>query len=238
MTHFNPFKAIPILFLLAISTLSCNRTYVGEGEVMEVTRTVSDFKGIALNMAAKVYIKDSTAHSCVVKAQSNLQEAIITRIDGNTLVITSKGTLVSDEPIVIEISMSRPERFELNGSGEMLGVGQLVNDKMDFEVNGSGTMVMDVVTTSISSAVTGSGNLQLAGKTNSFDVEINGSGKVMAFNLSSLSSKAKVNGSGEAEINSAETLKATVAGSGVIQYKGQPKVDESVSGSGTIKQVN
>jgi len=238
MQNFKHFNAVSILLLLTIFTLACNRTYTGEGEIMAVTRTVSDFKGIALNMAATVYIKDSTDHSCVVKAQSNLQEAIITRIDGNTLVITSKGTLVSDEPIVIEISMSRPERFELNGSGEMLGVGQLVNDKMDFEVNGSGTLKVDVVSTSITSAVTGSGNLELSGKTNSFDVEINGSGKVRALNLSALSSKAKVTGSGEAEINSAETLKATVSGSGAIQYKGQPKVDESVSGSGTIKQVN
>lgn len=211
---------------------------MGEGETVSETRAVSDFKGIAVNMAATVYIKDSTEHSCVVKAQKNIQEAIITRIDGNTLVITSKGTLISDEPIIIEISMSRPERFELNGSGKMISVGQLVNDKMDFEVNGSGSLDMEVVSTQITGAVSGSGNLELAGKTNSFDVEINGSGKVLAFDLSALTCKSKVSGSGDAEINCVETLKATVTGSGNIQYKGEPKVDESISGSGAIKRVN
>lgn len=238
MNYFRHFPTLSFIILLTIFTSACNRTYLGEGEIVSETRSVSDFKGIALNMGATVYIKDSSVHSCVVKAQKNIQEAIITRIDGNTLVITSKGTLISDEPIVIEISMNRPERFELNGSGDLFGVGQLVNDKMDFEVNGSGSLVMDVVATKLTSAVTGSGNLELSGKTNSFDVEINGSGKAKTFNLSTLTSKAKVSGSGEAEINSVETLKATVSGSGNIYYKGQPKVDESISGSGTIKRVN
>lgn len=234
------FRFAPVVLLAAMILLlqSCSHTYVGEGVPVSETRSVGKFNAIALNMNAIVNVSDSMEHSCNVVAQQNLQEAIIIRTDGSTLVITNKGTIVSDEPIVINVSMSRAAMFEVNGSGKVIGLNTLKNEKMDFEVNGSGSINLDVVTTKIACAATGSGVLELSGSTNSFDAEINGSGVIKAYDLSALTSKVKVNGSGEAFVNVGETLKATIAGSGVIKYKGQPKIDESVSGSGTIEQTN
>jgi hypothetical protein len=228
-------SAIIAIFLMLGS---CAKTYVGSGEAVTVSRDAGKFTAVVLSMDATLNVTDSAVNSCSVSAQQNLQEAIITRLDGNTLVITSKGTIVSDVPIVINVSMNRTEMFEVNGSGRIIGMNTLKNDKMDFEVNGSGNIKLDLVTDHIACAVTGSGNLDLSGKTNSFDVEINGSGIVNAYNLQTLTSKAKINGSGECYLTVDETLKATVSGSGNIKYKGNPKTDKNVSGSGTIEQTN
>ena len=226
-----------MLLALVILLVSCGKTYIGEGEVVDVTREVGNFNGIALNMDAIVYVTDTMTHSCVVKAQKNLQEAIITRMDGNILVITSKGTVISDEPIVIEIGMNRAHMFEINGSGQILSTNTFKNEKTDFEVNGSGVIKMDVVANKVTCAVTGSGNLDLSGSTNTFDVEVNGSGTVNAYSLASLISKAKLNGSGMAFLNVGESLKAEVSGSGEIKYKGEPKLDQDITGSGTVERV-
>ena len=134
---------LPFLFILVLS-LGCNRIYNGEGPVVADTREVGEFNRIVLNMGATVLVKDSLVHSCVVKAQGNIQEAIITRMDGNTLVITTKGQLITDEDIVIEISMNKEMAFEVNGSGKIVSVNTFKNDELDFEINGSGVIEDDV----------------------------------------------------------------------------------------------
>ncbi|MBL0341522.1 MAG: DUF2807 domain-containing protein [Bacteroidetes bacterium] len=227
-----------LLVVVALFLNSCAKTYVGKGDAVAVDRVVGKFSAVILSMDATLYVTDSLEHSCTVNAQQNIQEAIVTRMDGNTLVITSKGTIVSDSPITIYVSMNRAEKFEVNGSGNIIGSNTLKNEKMDFEVNGSGRAQMDVVANYIACAVTGSGNLDLSGRTNSFDVEINGSGKVSAYGLSALTSKAKVTGSGECYVTVGEKLKASVTGSGIIKYQGKPEVVESITGSGIVENTN
>lgn len=227
-------RLVAIVFLLAFFT-SCQRTTIGEGPVTADTRNLGKFTGVALNMNALVLVKDSLEHSCVVKAQKNLQDVIITRIDGNTLVITTKGMVLSDEPVIIELSMNHEQAFEVNGSGEIRSVNTLKNDELDFEINGSGVVDADVVANSITSNISGSGVLNLRGSANSYNTQISGSGSVNALQLPVLNSKASVSGSGEAHINVGETLYAKVSGSGSVKYRGTPKVEKSISGSGTVE---
>lgn len=226
-----------VLAILCLATFfaSCQRTTIGEGPVTADTRNVGKFTGVALNMNALVLVKDSLQHSCVVKAQKNLQEVIITRLDGNTLVITTKGQVLSDEPVVIELSLNKEHAFEVNGSGEIRTVNTLKNDELDFEINGSGVVDADVVANSITSNISGSGVLKLRGSANSYNSQISGSGSVNAFQLPVLNSKASVSGSGEAYLNVGETLYAKVSGSGSVKYKGSPSVEKSITGSGTVE---
>ncbi|MBK8414097.1 MAG: DUF2807 domain-containing protein [Bacteroidetes bacterium] len=104
--------------------------------MVDEVREVGEFNRIVLNMEALVVVKDSLVHSCVVKAQGNIQEAIITRMDGNTLVITTKGQLITNEEVVIE-RMNKEMAFEVNGSGKMFLINTFKNDELDFEINGS-----------------------------------------------------------------------------------------------------
>lgn len=227
-------KVLPILCLAALFA-SCQRTTIGEGQVTADTREVGKFTSVALNMNALVLVKDSLEHSCTVKAQKNLHEVIITRLDGNTLVITTKGQVLSDEPVIIELSLNKEQAFEVNGSGQIRTVNTLKNDELDFEINGSGVVDADVVANSITSNISGSGVLNLRGSANRYNAQISGSGSVNAFQLPVLNSKASVSGSGEAHLNVGETLYAKVSGSGSVRYKGSPSVEKSISGSGTVE---
>ncbi len=226
---------LPFSFLLVL-LFGCNRTYVGEGIVVSNVREVGEFNRIVLNMSALVVVKDSLVHSCVVKAQGNIQEAIITRMDGNTLVITTKGQLITDEDIVIEISMNKEMAFEVNGSGKIVSVNTFKNDELDFEINGSGVIEADVVANKITSNISGSGILDLSGSANSFNMQISGSGTVNSFNLVTLDAKASISGSGEADVNAGKSLYAKVSGSGAVRYLGNPEVSKDISGSGSVKQ--
>ncbi len=235
--HLSPLLiTISVLIILAAS--ACNNTHVGEGETVTQAREIGKFDKVVLNMDARVTITDTSANFCVVRAQQNLQEVIITRLDGNTLVITTKGTVVTNEPIEIAIGLSQAAAFEVNGSGEIVGLNTIKNESLDFEVNGSGKLQLDVVAVKITGAVSGSGTVNLTGTSNELNVEINGSGLVDAGEFSTLKSKVRISGSGDVKLLVDETLEANVGGSGVVSYRGNAVVNKKISGSGEVIKLD
>lgn len=216
----------------------CTQTYKGEGAMVPETRKLGKFNRLVLSMNAMVTLTDTLESSCVVIAQQNIQEAIITRIDGNTLVITSKGNLVTDKPVEITVGINKASAIEVNGTGEVHSSNTLKNESFDFEVNGSGKLMVDLVAVKVTGAVTGSGLVELNGSANSLDIEINGSGTVNADDFSVSKSKAKISGSGEAGLRVGESLQANISGSGVVNYRGNPVVEKKISGSGEIRKLD
>jgi len=233
---------IPVLLTgiiaIFIGLTACNKTYKGEGAPVANVRETGKFDKVVLNMDARVTITDTLENSCVVFAPANVQEAIITRLDGSTLVITSKGTLITDNPVEIKIGLSQAAAFEVNGSGEITGTNIIKNEELDFEVNGSGMLKLEVVAVKVTGAVSGSGNVVLTGSSNDLNVEINGSGNVDAQKFSTLRSKARISGSGEVMLFVEETLDADVGGSGIIKYRGNATLNKSLSGSGEVIKLD
>lgn len=213
---------------------SCQQTINGVGPIVEHEREVEPFNKIAVNTNAHVIINNSTSHVLKIKAQENVHDVIVTRIDGKTLVITTKGNVISDEPIIIEASVINPEAFEMNGSGEIRSAQPLSNEILDLEVNGSGLIDLEVQINKINAAISGSGRLKLKGNADDFKMQINGSGEVDAINMLTQTANITLNGSGDASLNVVTSLKSTINGSGKIIYKGSPDIKNTINGSGSI----
>lgn len=230
-------KVNPILFLLLIHTLftsSCIESVTGEGPVVSVKRKTADFSSIALNLGARVKVTQGNENMVIVTAHQNLTDRVITRVDGRTLVITSKGTLVSKRPVQIEVRMRNMENFEINGSGEMEFEETIVADYVDFAVTGSGSVRADLDVRKVSTVVTGSGTVDLSGKTPDLHGEVLGSGTINASALSAQHATFKLAGSGEVYTTVNDLLEVSLTGSGEVHYSGDPQVKMSVSGSGKV----
>jgi hypothetical protein len=232
------FRSAGIIFasLVILFQLSCGRVIEGEGPVRSQQRQVESFHAIVISLPAKVFVKDSSVSTCLVQAEESLLEAIITRIDGKTLVITSKGVMRPTKPVQVFITSNRISKIEVNGSGQVQSAGTLKTDHADLELNGSGLLELDLVAVDISAGISGSGNLHLSGTCNDLSLEIKGSGMADASGLNALGVKVKVLGSGEAFVNASETLKAKVTGSGEVRYKGDAAVDKAISGTGDVRR--
>ena len=230
-------RILGLLSPFALIFQGCHETYTGEGPVVVMDRKTGEIHKVAVNMSADVIITDTTVSFCKVHAQENVQEAITTGMDGGVLYISSKGTLITSEPVVVEVGMVRPEGVEVNGSATVKAANTLKNEKLSFEVNGSGSLQADVVSLKTRAYVSGSGMLMLSGSTRELMADISGSGEIKAFSLSTLEAKTDISGSGKAELLVAESLKAQVGGSGEVHYKGNPKVEQRVTGSGSVTRA-
>jgi hypothetical protein len=227
-----------LLLVLAFAFPSCTENLTGEGPVVVNNRKVRQISKLAVNMGARVLVKDTSVSFCRVHAQENIQEAITTKMKGGVLYISSKGILITSEPVLVEVGMVRPQGVEVNGSATVKATNTFKNDNLSFEVNGSGVLEADMVALSTRAYVSGSGKVLLTGSTRELRAEISGSGVVDAFGLSSLEALVDISGSGQAELMVAESLKVQISGSGEVHYKGAAEVKQRVSGSGRVVKEN
>jgi hypothetical protein len=187
----------------------------GSGKVSTETRSVGAFTKIRTEGAFDVVVTVGSKSDLKITADDNLLGMIKTRIDGDTLVISSEGNISTSNKMEVSFSNPTLAAAEIHGSG-------------DVTVNG-------IKASEFEASISGSGNITATGAVDKLEASIDGSGNLMLDNLAAKSAKVTINGSGDAEVNTDGKLDATINGSGDIEYHGTPKsVSKSINGSGDV----
>jgi len=230
------FPLLAIIMIYALSSCDC---IVGDGNVEVEDREVTGFNKISLGIHAKVILKQDSAYSMRVDAQANILELLKTEVQGNTLQINYGFNCVRDvRQVTIYLSMPELQGVDLSGSGKVICMQGFKTTNLDFDVSGSGEIMMEADATLIQSRISGSGRIDIAGKAKKHELDISGSGGIYAFNLRTNDTKVKINGSGDAKVFAIGSLYARISGSGSVYYKGEPKLSSDINGSGRVIKKN
>ncbi len=230
------FLAPLCFFIVLISLNSCRRTVHGDGAYITETRDIRDADEIELSIPAKLTFIEADSFTCIIVAQQNILEAIKTKTNGDQFEIKSNRNLSTEKPIQIVISLPVLSGVTVNGSGDIAGLNTIKEEKMNLNINGSGSIQLDGNINAANSTINGSGNITLKGKNAQQKIAINGSGDFHAFEMESAEIKISITGSGDADVFATESLKSEITGSGNIRYKGSPRIKSEITGSGTIQK--
>lgn len=227
--------------LLFITFTSCRKVN-GEGPVINETRTISGFNGVAISMAADVVYRQSPDYKVELEAQQNILDVIESRVVGGELRIGVKNDvrLRSYDRVVIRISSPDIYSLSMSGSGRIEAVAPIITSRMRLALSGSGNINIDTLKCSgdIEGVISGSGNILVrGGNSNKEDLFISGSGKLYLEGLIANSVTANISGSGDIKVHVLNTLDARISGSGSIYYKGNPVVNVNTSGSGKVTRL-
>ncbi len=231
---------ISLLLVLVIFSVTLQAQYrrvKGNGNVIEITRNVSNFDKIYVSGSFDVNLVNGKEGLINIKAEENLVGLIETKVEGGTLKIKwRKNTSVSTRRnIYITVSIRDIDEIKLTGASDITSGMVIKGDQFRVGVSGSGNIDIKIDTGSLTAVVSGSGDLDLEGKSDFFKASVSGSGDIDARDLISKKVDARVTGSGGMNINVKEKLTARVSGSGDIKYKGNPALEDiNVSGSGEV----
>jgi len=243
-----------LLGVLIVAWSGCHKPFgiVGNSEPGEETRAMVSFNEVISEASFNVYISHDTIYQVVVEAETNLIPHILTRVNGDKLIIDTKESLTTHLPVNIYIKTPYVKYVELSGSG-LVSLDSLESDNLRLEldgsgdirgqvncndlytdIDGSGNIALEATCFSIESRISGSGDISLLGKADKGEFKISGSGNINAFDFELKECKANISGSGDIYTNVSSMLDASISGSGSIYYIGNPQVIINISGSGSV----
>jgi hypothetical protein len=237
-----------ILFTISIS-LSINaqswwgnsKKVKGNGNVVTVTRTTSNFDGIGVGGSFDVILVKGKKGKITIEGEENIIPYVETEVTGNTLKIKYQKNINvrTTKSLTVTVTYSNIDMVSLGGSGNIFSDEILKSDNFKTSLGGSGNISLEVDADDISANIGGSGNIKLSGNSNNFTCSIAGSGSIKAYNLNTDTLNATIAGSGNIRTTVKRKIKAKIVGSGSIYYKGNPKyVDTKSIGSGDVIDRN
>lgn len=221
------------VILIAVSALFM-RAHAASDIVTE-NRTIDDkVVAIVMNGSVDLNLKQAKAASLVLRGSANNLAHIITRVEGNTLLIDTRGFILSvNQPLIAEISLPNLDKLQLNGSGDA-NVKGFNGKRLDAILRGSGDLQLEANYQQIFTTVRGSGNANISSDRSDYiEVAGVGSGEI-SLKGQSAQLVAKMRGSGDLN---ASTFKADLAivqasGSADVKLWVSNEVRLSLSGSG------
>jgi hypothetical protein len=189
----------------------------GSGKVKTEARNIDSFYRIETRGAADCEVTVGKGTSLQVSADDNILPLIETKVEKGTLIVTTKGSYSTRNPVRLVICTPNLDAFSIVGSG-------------DADIRGIHSKSFDI-------AVSGSGGIEASGQADRLQASISGSGDMNLSQLRAATASASISGSGDMKLYVTGGLSGQISGSGHISYSGKPKnVSKSVSGSGEIHE--
>lgn len=213
----------------------------GNGNVVTVTRTTSDYDAIGVGGSFDVILVKGSEGKITIEGEENIIPYIETEVRGNTLKIKyQKNTNIkTTRKLTITVPYENIDAVSLGGSGNITSKGTLKVNDLKASLGGSGNISLNVDADEVTANIGGSGNIRLEGISKDFTCSIAGSGSIKAYDLETDELSATIAGSGSIRTTVKTKIKAKVVGSGSIYYKGNPKyIDTKSVGSGDVIDRN
>ncbi len=217
---------IAVVFTTVTSSIVAQEK--GNKNVTTVERDVPAFTGIEAGGALKVYISKGEVQSVKIETDENLQQNVMTKVDGDILQISSKGI---KNPTKLNAYIVVKELKSVKVSGASTIQGESLFETNDFKVTASGasSVQLDLDVTALTSVVSGAADVTLSGRAKSHKLSVSGAGKLSARGLVTETVDYDVSGAGDARLNVTEQITGKKSGAGRITYVGNPKNEQIVN---------
>ncbi|OBY67189.1 hypothetical protein LPB301_03385 [Polaribacter reichenbachii] len=218
-----------------------NKKIKGNGNVVTVNRTTSDYDEISVGGSFDVILVEGEEGNIKIEGEENIIPYVETEVSGNTLKIKYEKNINinTTKRLTVTVTYSDIDKVSLGGSGNISNQGTIKASDLKTSLGGSGNITLKIDADEVSANIGGSGNIKLEGTSNELTCSIAGSGSIKAYELSTDTLNATIAGSGSIRTTVKTKIKAKVVGSGSIYYKGNPKyVDSKSVGSGDVIDRN
>ncbi len=234
-----------LVAVLAISFSAHLYAFAGNDKAEE-NRPLKGFERIRLLGSPDIKYAQGKTWSVRVKAPKNEMKKVVTRVEGNCLVVSMQGNNtfsfrpMKDNGVTVYVTSPDLVGVEVNGSGDFESKGPVDTDNLDIKLKGSGDIVFyDVICDRIKTSVVGSGDVEIKNVTTQYSsVELVGSGDVKMSQKKVKQTQLELKGSGDIKVNNDQcgTVDCRLIGSGDITLTGcVKKLNRTTRGSGDIE---
>jgi hypothetical protein len=215
------FRLLTLILSVAFAGGGCgtsnsNSKKTSEKYVSE-TRADAGFRQIKAGSAVILIISVQEEFAVTVEGEESLVKAVKTKVEGETLVISTGGNISPANKIRLKISLPELVDLELWGASE--------------------ATVTKVKSNSLKLQTGSASSIKIDGETKSLTANANGTSKIDAENLKTEKTEARSAGTSEITVFVTGDLNAEAYGASTIFYLGEPKnVKQDFAGAGEIRK--
>lgn len=229
-----------LTFIFSIISAILLLSMVSVSQVTTIEPQLGKFDEIHLRISADIYYTQSAEQSVKIEGPAEMLERIEVVVEGERLIIKSKGNKFNIRNITCYISTPEIKKIAIAGSGDIYAQKPVSISDLDLNISGSGNLKFaEIYGQNLSVNISGSGNVRIeSGSLNStFSITGSGSGNVNAASFEAQNVDVRISGSGKCLVNAAQSLNVVIAGSGDVRYAGRPTINSKISGSGSVSSI-
>ena len=226
-----------LAIVLLLSLPSCyidgwNQSISGNGRVVDETRDITGFTGVQVSSGIDVYLSQGSNFEVTVEADENLQEVILTEVEGNSLVVkTDRVNIRNAKSKKVHITLPELKSLKISSAGDCIGQNTFSCEDLRISISSAGDLKLEVEASRIDLDISSSGDANLSGTAEEFDVTLSSAGDLNAFDLVAAKVDVNVSSAGDARVHATEEISMNASSAGNIYYKGDASVVRSSSSS-------
>lgn len=223
--------------LMTVSIISCRNGVRGSGNIIKVTKQLSDINSLSVSGAIKVDVKIGAIPSLVIEADDNIMSYVTTNVSDKNLSIKIKGiNSIRNATINVYLVVPTITKVTTSASAEVRSDEIIKNtEKLSFNASSGSLINVNVDAPSVFADASSGADIILTGRTKNLTVESSSGSKVNLLALQAENASASASSGATISIFASVGLKANASSGGNIRYKGgAPSVVKNVSSGGSV----
>jgi len=227
------FLAMTVLLTLSSCVISgWDQGISGNGDVVTTTRDVSGFSGVQISSGIDVWLSEGNSFEVTVEADENLQDVILTELDGDILVVkTDHVNIRSAKSKKVHVTIPKLSELKISSAGDCVGQTSFSCDDLRISISSAGDLTLEVEAREIDINISSSGEARISGSADVLNVSLSSAGDLNAFDLIAGKVDVDVSSAGDAKVHATEEITMNASSAGNIYYRGDAKIIHSRSSS-------
>ena len=236
MKNIRLFTVLGILLCITLSSQAQNRkTVYGNKKVVSKEREAGSFDGLRVSSGIDVYLKQGNKEAITVETDENLQEYILTEIDGGVLRVYTEVNIRDSKEKKVYVTMKDIRSIKASSAGDVIGESIIKSDELELSASSAGDIKLEVYARKLDVNISSSGDMTLSGEADVLEADMSSAGDLKAYNLKVREADISASSAGDADVNVTERLRARSSSAGDINYTGNPRyIDANSSTAGSV----
>lgn len=208
------------------------KTVKGNGHVTKDTRNVKSFTGVKSSAGINVYLFQGDEEKVVVETDDNLQECLITEVDGSILKCYMDCNVRHASKLNVYVNFKQLNKIKASSGSDVYGETTITSDFLDIDVSSAADVKVEVKAGTVNCDASSGADAVIKGKAEYFDGDASSGADIKAEDLKVKSCKASASSGADIRISVSDKIDAHASSGGDVIYYGNPEIEHVSESSG------
>jgi len=237
------FKVVLAFIIVTFLFYSCDHERIrASEEISSLEYAIPAYSQLSVANAFNVFVTFSESEEHIrIEANENIQDRIVVKRDGNTLVIKLKKftKIQGNATLNAYITTQNITKFDLSGASTIHLENEWLIQNGEIDASGGSDFKGEVDANRLTVDLSGASQTDLYGTANQLHADLSGSSEIRDFDFSVARLRIDLSGASDAFLLVNETIDVEASGASTLNYKGNAEIiREDLSGASELRNSN